>query len=155
MIHLESHLAFTCRCSKVGAVSGRGVVRTGSVRKDERRRFFFFFPQAQTKTLLTQQAPDVYTQPGFRGIQAPCSRDTATARFLSHPSTTAVIITPTKRLERAHPDYSRTPSEGFCTESGCHGDGVSHSHVWDRRSRFMGGARWAQWCSVCHHTDFQ
>lgn len=49
MIHLESHLAFTCRCSKVGAVSGRGVVRTGSVRKDERRRFFFSSPKLRQR----------------------------------------------------------------------------------------------------------
>lgn len=62
MIHLDSNLAFTCRCSKVGAVSGRGVVWTGSVRKDERWRFFFFLPPNSDK--------DPFDPAGSRRIHA-------------------------------------------------------------------------------------
>jgi len=107
----------------------------------------------QTKTLLTQWASDGYVPPFFRWIPTCVAAMRPTHVFLSHPPTTARRLQ--TDFERARPDYSRTPSEGFFTDSGCCGDGVSHSHVWDRRSRFTGGARRAQWCSVCHHTDFQ
>lgn len=115
-----------------------------SLRKDGRQRFFF------------RSDKDPFDPAGSRrGIQSLqidsslCSGDTSTARFLSHPR----HYTPTNRLEserqRGH------LARASVWEIGCHSDGVSHSHVWDQRSRFMGGARWAQWCSVCHHGDFQ
>lgn len=111
-----------------------------------------------TKTLLTQQFPDEHTNTHAHTHRLQidiglCADDAST--FPLTPSYHRRHYIPSNTLEKVRPDYSWVLSNDLCTHICCHRDGISHSHVWDERSRFMVGSSCAQWCSVCHHADFQ
>lgn len=144
-------ISFTCRWGKMGGVlfSGRGVVWEQSLRKDGWQRFLSpsdkepFDPERTGQIHAASLQRDIGLQQRIHCL-FPLTHSHHRCRH-----------TPTKRPERAHRSYSWTLSEGFATDTGCNGNSVSHSHVLVQRSRFMGGAQRAQWCSVCHHADFQ
>lgn len=117
-----------------------GAVLRRPSRKDGWLNFFLL----SQRPFWPRRFPDKYMKPVFREIRArerpphlsPCT-------YLPLPSSCT-----NKQARKSTP-------VGFSADAGCNGNGVSHSHALDQRSRFMGGAWRAQWCSVCHHEDFQ
>lgn len=149
-------ISFTCKWSKVHLVAEERF--EGEVWGKMGDRVFFFLPPTQTKTLLTQQAPDDYTcSTVFREIQACVPSMHPPHVFLSHPSTTVVIMhVQTDREESSPWLFTETPSRSSSVLTAVTIVTVSHTHMCGIRGQgswvVLGGLNGS---SVCHHTEFQ